>query len=119
MKSRFSAVAMLALLSIPASATTLVCKSANKATGQGYEASFEKGKAIVSLEGRQEAILRLTKETIARHPDGETVRVFDQSVVNGYRVKLVSGGLIGRSRATVYRGGDAGYIPVAELMDCR
>lgn len=118
MKSIAFALSLFAL-SASASALPIACKSPNEATGQGYEVALTKGSAVVRLQGRRVAKLRFSNETIAKHPDGQTVRVYEQAQVNGYQVVLTTGGLIGRPRATLYRGGVAGYTSIAELWDCR
>lgn len=123
MKKNILSASAGTLLALNAHATSLKtsmkCRNTSNAPSQGYEAVVNAKYASILLNGERVAILSMKKFEPATTPDSFSVTTYFTKTVNGYGLKIENGGFTGRTFATVYRGGVAGYQPVEQLNMCQ
>jgi secreted trypsin-like serine protease len=107
------------LMAATSSAGNLHCKKSSEASGQGYEAVISSNSAAIIFKGQKLADLVKVQAASSAGGDQKAVSQFSQQTVNGYALRLTSGGLAGMTAATILHDGIAGLMPMANLNDCR
>ncbi len=98
---------------------TISCKKITESIAQGYEIKASGKNAIILIKGQKVADLVLVDSKISPGGDLKSAFRYSQNVVNGYSLEITTGGLAGLTEATVYHGGVAGFMPIAQLNDCK
>lgn len=112
-------MSLVSMISASAFAGNIACKNPAEAAGQGYEIRASDRTAIILIKGQKVADLVLVSAQPSRGGDQQAVRRYMERAVNGYGLEIKSGGFAGLTFATVLHGGFAGYMPVAQLNQCK